>query len=112
MPHPRRVVTMPLDQLWEDDGNGFGHRIRTLEPDDIKSMLREGPFRFVEASAGLPLRWTPIAACFMHWRKVRPNVVTRKTMLSLDELPGAYAYFASEWRGRDEERIVLLEMSH
>ena len=111
MRHLRVVTAKPLDHLWDDDGIDFGQRLRALGPDDIKAMLREGGYRFAEASIGNPLLWIPSGECFAQWRKVQPNVASTEAV-TLDDFPGSFCHFASEWRGRNSERIILLEKHH
>lgn len=110
----QRIITrMPLTRLWTEQGDLPATRVRWLHKDDIRDLLRRGGVRFAIADMDEPLRWLAAPATFEFWKKeasIRlmdpggPNV--------LDDLPGEYGYFASEWTGGEGGPIVLFERHH
>lgn len=108
----RRIVTrIPLDSLWDGDAAEFGTRLRALGREEIRALLREGPFRFAEAWVGRPLRWFPAEACVAQWRRVAPHLLDAASGRACG-MPQGLGFLASEWRGAAGERIVLLEAQH
>jgi hypothetical protein len=111
MRYPRKVHTLPLQALWDEEGSTIGERVRSLGPEDVRALLRLGPVQFVEANVGTPLRWLPLDDCFRHWKAVKPNLVA-SCPARLDDYPGGFFYRTSEWKTADGVPVVLLEMHH
>ena len=108
-----RIATrLPLKELWRDDGFTSTSRQRRLGTDDIVSLLRLGRVEFVVADVGMRLHWVPLNDCFDFWKaEVRKHVKEPELFVSLDEFPGNYFYYASEWSG-GKEPIIVLEKEH
>ncbi|WP_027997160.1 hypothetical protein [Sinorhizobium arboris] len=107
----RRYVGGSLSKLWDDNGE-FGQCVKdVLTEEDIRAMLRETPIRFVEVDVGRPLRWIPLNERFEFWKSICPNLhVLEKPYL--EDYPSCFFYAASEWTGRDGERLIVLKKFH
>ena len=108
----QRVVTrIPLTELWNETGSVPAAESRDLAAEDIRALLRIGPVRFVVADVGRPLQWVPAAECFRFWNgEVQSRVA--KARAALEDFPGGYCYFASEWSPLDGPPIVVLAVAH
>jgi len=111
--HFRIVTTLPLRELWRDDGFSTTARRKSLTHEEVKQLLVSGPVQFVIADVGAAPRWIPASDCFNFWRnEAKPHVVSGQTV-SLDGFPGGYCYFPSQWDGREAEApIIVLEKHH
>lgn len=110
--NPRVVTQLPLRELWRDDGFSTIRRRKSLSQDDVRQFLASGPVQFVVADVGAVPRWIPASECFDFWKsEVKPHLVGA-AKASLNEFPGEYCYFASQWEGETAVPIVLLEKSH
>jgi hypothetical protein len=107
------ITRMPLLELWREDGFTTTSRGRSLTGDDITNLLRAGLVQFVVADVGAPPRWIQLHDCYQFWKEeVKPHLAAGSKAV-LDEFPGSYCYFASEWdNGVDAQPIVVLEKSH
>jgi hypothetical protein len=107
------VAHLPLRELWRDDGLKTTARIKSLSEDDIRSLLRSGPIQFVVVVLGAPPCWIQPSECFHFWKiEAQPHLAGEARVI-LDELSGAYCYFASQWDGGDREApVVVLEKHH
>lgn len=108
----RIVMYLPLRELWDDAGSVSATRGRDLTAADIRELLRAGPVRFVVASVAEPLRWVPIGECFRFWKAEVQSRVAGSEGARLEDYPGCYCYFASEWAVRDGAPVVLLSVAH
>ena len=109
-----RIVTrLPLRELWRDDGFSTTTRGKSLTAEDVRQFLASGPVQFVVVDVGAAPRWIPASESFRFWRnEAKPHLASR-TGACLDDLPGGYSYFASQWQGREPEApIVVLEKQH
>jgi hypothetical protein len=111
----RKVIRLPLEELCHPDGEAR-HRVRYLERDDIKTLLREAgrtPI-IVVASLGHPLRWMTGNDAFDFWKiEASPRIGTPEGRNYLDDFPGEYFYFASEWCDESgSNRVIVLEHHH
>lgn len=111
-PDQRIVTRLPLKELWDGTGALSGERIRSLDQSSVGELVRGGTVRFIVADCGLKLEWIPAQRQFEFWKTVRPQVADPAKPIRLEEFPGATAYVASEWRGRDGECLVVLERYH
>lgn len=104
---------LPLRELWRDDGFTTTSRGRSLTKDDIADLLRASCVQFVVAEVGAPPRWIQLSDCHQFWKEeVKPHLATDPRAV-LDEFPGSYCYFASEWDNAiGAAPIVVLEKSH
>jgi hypothetical protein len=108
----RIVVRTPLTELWDNDGPIAARRGRDLSAEDIRAILHSGSVKFVVANVGSPLRWVPEDECFAFWRnEVQPRVAD-PSGASLNEFPGGYCYFATEWMPVRGSPLVVLECAH
>jgi hypothetical protein len=108
-----RVVTqLPLRELWRDDGFSTTARGKSITHDDIREFLTSGPVQFVVVDVGRAPRWIPASECFDFWKnEAGPHLASGKKA-SLNEFPGGYCYFASQWQGETTTPILLLEKHH
>jgi hypothetical protein len=107
-----RIVTqLPLRELWREDGFSTAKRGRSLTAVDVRELLAAGVVQFVVADVGAALRWIPQSECFDFWkREARPHIASEAAIL--DQFPGGYCYFASQWAGEPTTPIVVLEKHH
>ncbi len=104
------ISKLPLDKLITP--NGEATRVRDVGSVIIRELLRTSPVRFVIANVGESLRWIPEAACYGKWKhEVQPHLAEPNQSVFLDDFPGGYAYFASEWTD-GAGPIIVLEKSH
>lgn len=109
----QRVVTqLPLDESWDDAGPVAAMPSRDLTATDIATLLRAGPVRFVVANIGSPLRWVPVGECFRFWKAEVRSRVAGPGGAYLEDFPGGYCSFASEWAAGDGPPVVLLAVTH
>ncbi len=109
----QRVVTkIPLTELWDESGTLAGHRIRDLNENTLRDLMRSGSVQFVVADCGLKLDWISREKHFDFWKTVRPQIADPEKPVFLASFPNKTAYIASEWRGRAGECLVLLERLH
>jgi hypothetical protein len=109
------VMQTPMEQLFDQEQSLKLQRVRDLGSADIKSLLRQGPLRFVVAAVGRPLQWIEEAKAFEYWKnRVINNLVEPKdgsVRFRLEDFPSEFAFAASEWKGA-QYQVVLLEMHH
>lgn len=114
-PEQRIVVSMPLDELWDEQGSITARRGRALGQQEIAALLSSETVQFVVANVGSHLRWIPLDDRFTFWKgevKVR-LVPTNAEKLRLEDYPGEYCYVATEWRRPSgQSTIILLERHH
>ena len=112
-PRLRRIVRLPLDELWDDSGVVAGSRGPYIGAERIRELLRNGPVQFVEAAYG-ELRWIPLEERFEFWKThLRERVVETPERFSLDDYPGGFCYLISRWEVAARPYPVLLaEMCH
>ena len=109
-----KVVTqIPLTELWRDDGFTTTSRVRWLGADDVAGLLRAGLVQFVIDDVGLSPYWIPLSECYDFWRReAQPHLAAPESRACLDDFPGGYCYFASQWKGRDSTPIIVCERHH
>ena len=112
-PELRHVSQMPLAELWNEQGVIRAERMRELDSSQIASMLRAGKVRFVIADIGHHLEWVSAEDCYQFWKsEVKRHLAHPDNKTYLEDFPGEYCYFASEWKADLGEPIVLLSKSH
>jgi hypothetical protein len=113
-PMQRLVHRIPLDVLWDDEGEVDASRERWLSKSLLREMLQKYPVEFVVADVGHPLRRIDVAMCYSFWsREVCNHLVDDPAAgFRLEAYRGDYAYIASEWSGNIHTPIVLLEKYH
>ena len=105
---------MPLESLWDDDGNIEAKRERFLSREGLQALLHQHPVEFIVADMGSPLRSVEVHKCYEFWKsEVQAHIVEdAEAGFRLEDYPGNYAYIASEWTGEIQTPIVLLEKHH
>jgi hypothetical protein len=104
---------MPLESLWDSEGDLRATRARSLDREGVRDLLRRGPVRFVIARSGQQLRWIPLGERFSAWKTDIDAHLSAGDRVDLEKFPGGMAYVASEWVGaKDDIPIVLLEALH
>jgi len=64
------------------------------------------------ADVGAKPKWVLQSECFTFWKNdVQSHLAEPAQRVVLDEMPGAYCYFASEWEA-DGLPIVVLQLCH
>ena len=111
-PEKRIVTKMPLTEIWDDAGAITGERIRYIDQNNVRELVRSCAVQFVVVEPGLKLDWIPIEKRFAFWKRVQPQIANRDKPLQRAEFPHEFFYIASEWRGRAAECLVLLERHH
>jgi hypothetical protein len=112
-PRDRLVTQMPLEHLWNTGGELRSARVRSLGLEDLRTLLRSGPVRFVVADAGKPLRWVEPGETFRFWKREACARIADTQAFSPEDFPDGVAYVASLWEVDNEQAaIVLLEAHH
>ena len=112
-PELRQVSQMPLAALWNADGVIAAKKVRELGLTEIVSMLRTGRVRFVVADIGHHLQWVSSENCYDFWKsEVKMHLAQPDAKIYLEDFPGEYCYFASEWKPDVGEPIILLAKCH
>ena len=108
------VTLMPLQELWWPDGYTSKDRKSYLSEEDIKRMLQLGPVQFVVIDVGLAPKWIPVSERFDFWKtEVLCHLAAPDSKPSLNDFPGSYFYWASEWKSPEgSPPVVVLEMCH
>lgn len=114
MSSTRIVTRLPLDRLWNDDGDIAAQRERYLPRLLLRELLRQYPVEFYVADIGSPLRRVDVGNCYQFWKsEAAANVVDDpESGFRLEDFPGQFAYVSSEWSGEIQTPIVLLEKHH
>lgn len=88
-------------------------RLRDLATADVRELLRAGRVRFAVAMMLSPFRVVPEHECYEFWKsEVQPHLVSDPDEGAvLDNFPGSYCYFGSEWSDGGSP-IVLLSGAH
>jgi hypothetical protein len=112
-PADRIVIELPLQELWDENGSVAARRQGDLSADDIRQLLRNRAVRFVVADVGAKLMWVPESETFAFWKdEVRARLAEPDARVNLEQFPGGYCYFASEWSGPGSMSIVVLQRCH
>jgi hypothetical protein len=114
IPSLRMISRIPLDRLWDEDGEIEATRGRSLSKSALREMLRQYPVEFCVAEIGCQLRRMDIAKCYDFWKsEADAHVVDDPEFgFRLEDFPDEYAYIASEWSGQIQAPVVLLEKYH
>jgi len=111
-PCEREVVRLPLEGLWNGDGEVTAEKGRGLDAVDIKALLRLGLVTFAVADVGHPLRWVTGAQGYDFWKSEAQPHLHQRARPYLDDYPDGYFYFAHEWLLQDGKKVVVLERHH
>jgi hypothetical protein len=67
----------------------------------------------VVVGLGAPPLWHQLQDCYRFWKDEVKAHVAGNSKVFLDDFPGSYCYFASQWNtGAGDTPIVVLEKSH
>jgi len=105
------INRLPLSQL--PPPFATAKRLRDLATADVRELLRAGPVRFAVAMMLFPFHIVPEQQCYEFWKsEVQSHLVCDPDEgAALDDFPGGYCYFASEWSDGGSP-IVLLSAAH
>ncbi len=115
IPLEKRLVTqIPLEEIWTPVRLLHASRGRTLNADDIASLLRSSAVRFAVADCGSALHWVSDKDSFAFWKtEAKSRIVDTDDAITPVNYPGAYCYLASEWvDDQSPEIVILLEKYH
>lgn len=114
MQSTRIVTQLPLNRLWDNDGDIAAQRERYLSRASLREMLRQNRVQFYVADISRPLRRVDVADCYDFWTsEAAENVVNDpEAGFRIEDFPGEFAYVASEWSDKVQAPIVLLEKHH
>jgi hypothetical protein len=102
-------MTIPLEFIWTDEAQADATRERYLTANDLTEMLKIHPVGFIVADRGAPLKRVSSDKCYEFWeREVKRHLLSPHGK-DRSRLADEYGYLASEWSGRIEIPIVLLE---
>ena len=106
----RIVTTIPLESIWTDEARVEASCERYLTQRDLTEMLKTHPVEFFVAEPGTPLKRIPVDQCYEFWEsEVKRHLLNPHGKTDRSKMPDDYGYLASEWSGRIEVPIVLLE---
>jgi hypothetical protein len=107
------VTKIPLEFIWTDEEQVEASRERYLTANDLTEMLKTHPAEFIVADLGAPLKRISVDKCHEFWESEgKRHLLSPHGKVDRSKLPGEYGYRASEWSGRIEVPIVLLEKIH
>ena len=100
-------------QPWSRRTVAAAKRLRDLHDTDVRELLRAGPVRFLVAAVLFPFRIVPEGEYYDFWKsEVQSHLVANPHEGAvLEDFPGGYCYFASEWSDGGSP-IVLLSAAH
>ena len=110
----QRIVTrLPLEELWSGPRLISTVKVRDLNAEQVRELVRTSQVRFVVADVGARLLWVPNNETYDFWkRECKPRLVDPDAKVSLGDYPEAYCYFASEWKSFEGDTIVVLSKTH
>ncbi len=115
-PDQRIVTQLPLTTLWDTSGEIQLDKKRDVGCEEVADLLRQGPVRFLLADCGHPLTWVPAEDGYRFWKEVVKTRLVEPGLANnefrLEDFPGEYCFVGTEWGGRDQVPVVLLEMHH
>jgi hypothetical protein len=115
-PADRIVTQMPLERLWDDQGELTHVRGGCIGSERIRELLRSGRVMFVVADCGEKLSWIQEEDLHRYWKTViQPHLVEpdeSENGQRLETFPDEYCFIATEWREADQVPVILLEMQH
>jgi len=114
MNNDKKIVTqLPLTKLWTDKEDISSQRGKYLTGQNIQEILRKYQVEFVIADVGQKLKWITFDGSFEFWKnELKPNLANDINNIQLDNFPDNYAYVASEWTGKSQAAIILVEKYH
>jgi hypothetical protein len=112
MPPMKICTQLPLRELTDDLGNVIAARGARLSESDIKELLRESRTSFIVADVGHPLREIAKDDTHSFWKSEVKPLLSSKEGARLEECPGEYFYWATEFKGISGATIIVLEKQH
>lgn len=109
---PRKVMKLPLEELWNSEGTIEAERIQFLVKSKIPAFLKKKNIRLVLARLEYEPIWIEAPDQAEAWkRELRSHVCDKlEEGCSLDEFTGEYFFFASYWETPGKDPIILFEM--
>jgi hypothetical protein len=100
-PALRTVTSLPLSELWNNDGKLDAQCLGAIGPAEIRNLLHS-EIVFALADPGHPLRWLERNAAIMFWKSEAESRIVDPTELSfrLEDFPGSYCYVRRSGRFR------------
>ncbi|MCC6361225.1 MAG: hypothetical protein IT450_21000 [Phycisphaerales bacterium] len=111
-PALRIVTSTPLEALWNDNGPVAARRIRQIDHEGIRSILRIAPLSFVVADIGARLEWIEKSECFRFWKEELQSRLATGDRIEPWQWHDGYCYVASLWEIETGEKVVLVELHH
>ena len=112
-PAIRQITRMPLDEIWDNNGVYPHRRLRYIDADEIRDLLRQSQVRFVVADCGMKPQWVPAREMWNFWKhEIKPHLAEHSVPVQLEAFPDEYCHLASEWGGDGLNPIILLGKSH
>jgi hypothetical protein len=108
----RNPSRLPLEELWDDHGRVEAEMVGPAGAERIKQLLRSGEMSFVIADVGKPLRWISEKDAASFWKTEVKDHLADGERAYLDDFPGGYAFFATEWRRLGGCAVIVLEVQH
>lgn len=108
----RNVESLPLTELWNDNGPLEAQRVRECTKEDIEALLQRGAVRFVVATLKFPLIWNDLEGSGSFWEREASASIYQEAHPEPAYYPDGYYYKPSAWVvTATGEPIILLEMS-
>ena len=111
-PADRIIVSMPLTELWNENGELKASKVSSLTLEEIREMLRRDHVQFVVANAGDKPKWIDPADTFSFWKDELKQHLCSDDRAFLEDYPNEYFYFASLWQIDNGGTVVVLEKHH
>ena len=107
------VTQLPLIGLWDETGDLVAVRGGDVSEAQIIELMREQDVQFVVADLGYSLRWVRSADTARFWKQeLKGHVAPPGSQVSLDDYPGGFAFWASQWSTLAFPCVVVLEKIH
>lgn len=119
MDRTRRVLRMPLTELWTGDGETVpASKVRDLGPSEARALVRSHPdLELVVARGGEPLQWLYGDEKWRFWKEeLFPRIFDPDPDLGPlivdDTDPDYYRFEVSEWQLVGSDRPILVAELH
>jgi hypothetical protein len=110
-PKHKVMVSGPLAELWNDQGPVRAERVRYIDRDVVRELIRSGVRTFVVAEVGARLLWKTGDEAILFWQSQREHVASPEHGHSPDGFASGYFWLVSEWRG-SQGQILVFEKYH
>jgi hypothetical protein len=109
----KKVIEIPLKNLWKDSEELPFIRGKYLNSDEIREILKLSAIIFVIADIGTDLKWIEINVCYVFWKEeVKKHLIENRDEIILGDFPDNYAYLASKYENAVGDFVILLEKIH